>query len=56
MTSITAHPLSWPVGPMEVENMRLKSMGSERSLPVIGDFMLNFLTVSPNCALSIPSI
>ena len=53
---LATYPLSCPVGPMEVANMRLKSMGSLRSLFVTGDFMLYFLSVSPMSSLLMPSI
>ena len=32
-----------PPGPMEVLNMRLKSMGGERELPVTGDLIENLV-------------
>ena len=45
----------WPAGPMDVLNMRLNSIGGERSLPVLGDFMLYCWIVSPMSAILIPS-
>lgn len=50
------YPLICPVGPMAVENMRLNSMGSDRSLLVRGDFMLYFTIVFPMSSLDMPSI
>lgn len=50
------YPLICPVGPMAVENMRLNSMGSDRSLLVRGDFMLYFTIVLPMSSLDMPSI
>ena len=50
------NPLSCPVGPMEVANIRLKSIGSVMSFPVIGDFMLYFFRQAPISFLSISPI
>ena len=55
-TELAPYPFSCPVGPMDVANMRLKSIGSLRSLLVTGDFMLYFLNVSPISYLLMPSI
>jgi len=44
-----------PAGPIDVGNMRLKGIGSLKSLPVTGDFMSYFLTASFIWSLVKPS-
>lgn len=41
-----ADPVRAPPGPMEVLNMRLKSIGAEREFPVTGDLMENLANMA----------
>ena len=50
-----SYPLTVPVGPIDVENMRLNCIGSERSFPVMGDFILYFVIKAPISAALILS-
>ena len=52
---IDTYPLSAPVGPIDVLNIRLNSMGSVKSLFVTGDFMLKSRIALPMSAMLIPS-
>jgi len=57
MTKIKhTNPFRFPLGPMDVLNIRLNSIGSVRSLPVNGDFMLYFCKVDDMSSLLKPSI
>ena len=48
------NPLMSPVGPILVWNIKLNSMGSLKSFPVIGDFMSNSLKTAAISPLDIP--
>lgn len=52
---VIRYPFISPVGPMEIPNIRLNSRGSDKSLPVTGDFMLNFFIMAFMSSLDMPS-
>jgi len=50
------NPFRFPPGPIDVLNIKLNSIGSVRSLPVSGDFILYFCIVDAMSSLLKPSI